>query len=147
MHIVNYAATEPADWTALLDRARSADAAGVDRLIVSDHVVFGEHLEEYGRPEAGGVEGGKQPTGPDGLWLEPMTLLSVLAGLTTHVLDVTSGGPAPGVRIELFEVGDDGARRLVVTTATNADGRTDAPLIAAAAARVGKFEIDFHAGD
>jgi len=46
--------------------------------------VFGEHLEEYGRPEAGGVEGGKQPTGPDGLWLEPLTLLSVLAGITTH---------------------------------------------------------------
>jgi probable F420-dependent oxidoreductase len=84
MHIANYAATDPGDWTALLDRARTADAAGVDRLVVSDHVVFGEHLEEYGRPEAGGVEGGKQPTGPDGLWLEPMTLLSVLAGLTTH---------------------------------------------------------------
>jgi probable F420-dependent oxidoreductase len=84
MHIANYAATDPGNWTALLDRARSADAAGVDRLVVSDHVVFGEHLEEYGRPEAGGVEGGKQPTGPDGLWLEPMTLLSVVAGLTTH---------------------------------------------------------------
>jgi probable F420-dependent oxidoreductase len=84
IHIANYAATDPGDWTALLDRARSADAAGIDRLVVSDHVVFGERLEEYGRPEAGGIEGGQQPTGPDGLWLEPLTLLSVLAGLTTH---------------------------------------------------------------
>ena len=84
IHIGNYAVTDPGDWTPLLERVRSADAAGIDRLVVSDHVVFGEHLEEYGRPEAGGVVGGKQPTGPDGLWLEPLTLLSVLAGITTH---------------------------------------------------------------
>ena len=84
IHIGNYAVTDPGDWTPLLERVRSADAAGIDRVVVSDHVVFGEHLEEYGRPAAGGVEGGKQPTGPDGLWLEPLTLLSVLAGITTH---------------------------------------------------------------
>ena len=65
-------------------RAR-ADAAGVDRVVLSDHVVFGEHLDAYGRPESGGVEGGKQPTGPDGHWLEPMTTLSVVCGMTTHV--------------------------------------------------------------
>ncbi len=53
-----------------------------------------------------------------------------LAGLTTHVLDLTRGGPAPGVRIELYELGKDGDRRLVASTTTNADGRTDKPLIA-----------------
>ena len=31
------------------------------------------------------MEGGKQPTGPDGQWLEPMTVLSVVAGATEHV--------------------------------------------------------------
>ena len=30
---------------------------------------------------------------------------------------------------------------------TNADGRTDAPLISAAAARIGAFELVFHIGD
>ena len=30
------------------------------------------------------MQGGKQPTGPDGHWLEPLTLLSVLAGITSH---------------------------------------------------------------
>ena len=70
-----------------------------------------------------------------------------LAGLTTHVLDVTRGGPAKGVRIELFELEANGARRLVTTAATNADGRTDPPLIGAAEARVGRFELVFHAGD
>ena len=34
----------------MLDQARMADAAGVDRIVVSDHVVFGEHIEEYSRP-------------------------------------------------------------------------------------------------
>ena len=70
-----------------------------------------------------------------------------MAGLTTHVLDVTCGGPAAGVRVELYEFAADGGRRLVATTTTNADGRTDAPLIAAGEARVATFELVFHAGD
>ena len=70
-----------------------------------------------------------------------------MAGLTTHVLDLTRGAPAAGVRIELFELGDDGDRRLVATATTNADGRTDGPLIAAEDARVSRFELVFHAGD
>jgi probable F420-dependent oxidoreductase len=80
-----YAAEDPGAWQPVLDTARAADAAGVDRVLVSDHVVFGEHLEAYGRPETGGVEGGKQPTGPDGHWLEPLTTLSVLCGVTSRV--------------------------------------------------------------
>ena len=70
-----------------------------------------------------------------------------MAGLTTHVLDITRGGPAADVRVELHEIGADGARRLVTATTTNSDGRTDKPLIAADEARVGRFELDFHAGD
>src|SRR5438045_4076097 len=65
--------------------AVTADRAGVDRVLVSDHVVLGEHLEEYGRKELGGIAGGRQPTGPDGHWLEPMTLLALIAGRTTRV--------------------------------------------------------------
>jgi probable F420-dependent oxidoreductase len=83
--LLNFAATDPGDWQFLLDRARAADAAGVDRLVVSDHVVYGEDLEAYGDPGKGGVSGGRQPTGPDGLWLEPLTLLSVVAGCTTRI--------------------------------------------------------------
>ena len=80
-----YAADDPETWQPLFERARAADVAGVDRVLVSDHVVFGEHMEAYGRPESGGVAGGKQPTGPDGHWLEPLTTLSVLCGMTTRV--------------------------------------------------------------
>jgi probable F420-dependent oxidoreductase len=81
----NFAAEDPGSWDHLLDRARAADDAGVDRVTVSDHVVYGENLEAYGRAELGGTAGGRQPTGSDGHWLEPMTLLSVLAGVTSRV--------------------------------------------------------------
>jgi 5-hydroxyisourate hydrolase len=70
-----------------------------------------------------------------------------MAGLTTHVLDITRGKPAAGVLIELHALGDDGARRLVASVRSNADGRTDAPLIAAAEARAGTFELSFHIGE
>ena len=68
-----------------LDAAVAADRAGVDRVVVVDHVVFGEALDDYSRPELGGTAGGKQPTGPDGHWLEPLTVLSVVAGRTSRV--------------------------------------------------------------
>jgi len=83
--VTSFAAEDPGTWQPLFDAATVADEAGVDRLVVSDHVVFGERLEEYGRPEIGGQAGGKQPTGPDGLWLEPLTTLSVLAGMTSRI--------------------------------------------------------------
>lgn len=70
-----------------------------------------------------------------------------MAGLTTHVLDLTHGAPAAGVAIELYEIGADGGRRLLASVSTNSDGRTDKPLIAPAEARVGRYELLFHAGD
>lgn len=70
-----------------------------------------------------------------------------MAGLTTHVLDTTRGRPAGGVVLELFALGPGGARSLIASTRTNADGRTDAPLVSAAEARVGAFELLFHVGD
>lgn len=83
--LVSFAAEDPGGWQSLLDRARAADAAGIDRVVVSDHVVFGENLDAYSRPELGGQAGGRQPTGPDGHWLEPLTTLAVVAGITSRV--------------------------------------------------------------
>jgi probable F420-dependent oxidoreductase len=85
MSLASFAELDPGTWEPLLARAELLDRAGVDRVVLSDHVVFGEHLEEYGRPELGGQEGGVQPTGPDGHWLEPLTTLSVIAGRTTRI--------------------------------------------------------------
>ena len=71
-----------------------------------------------------------------------------LAGLTTHVLDVTRGGPAQSMRVELYRVRSRRARASsIADVATNADGRTDKPLIGAGEARVGLFELVFHAGE
>ena len=83
----SYSPTDPGPggWQPLFDRARAADEAGVDRVFVSDHVVFGERMEEYARPEVGGQEGGRQPTGPDGHWLEPLTVLTALSSVTSRV--------------------------------------------------------------
>ena len=65
--------------------------------------------------------------------------------LTTHVLDVSSGKPASGLKIELFAV-HGAAFELIVTTSTNADGRCDAPLLAGSALKRGEYELRFHAG-
>lgn len=66
--------------------------------------------------------------------------------LTTHVLDTARGRPAAGVRIALYRIGADGAR-MIAETATNADGRTDAPLLAGPALAIGRYELVFAAGD
>jgi 5-hydroxyisourate hydrolase len=47
--------------------------------------------------------------------------------LSTHVLDVARGTPAAGITVALYGL-DAGARTLLSSAITNADGRTDAPL-------------------
>ena len=81
--LLNFSADDPGSWEPLLARAEAADRAGVDRVVVVDHVVFGEALDDYARPELGGQQGGRQPTGPDGHWLEPLTVLAAVAPRTT----------------------------------------------------------------
>lgn len=65
--------------------------------------------------------------------------------LTTHVLDTARGRPAAGVAIALYRL-EGAERRLVAETATNADGRTDAPMLEGAALEAGRYELVFHAG-
>ena len=65
--------------------------------------------------------------------------------LSTHVLDTVSGRPAAGVRIVLTERGAS-AEGLLEDTVTNADGRTDEPLLGGVPLRIGTYEIAFHIG-
>lgn len=65
--------------------------------------------------------------------------------VTTHVLDAGRGCPAAGLRIDLFRL-DGEARVHVRTVETNADGRTDAPVIPKGELEAGVFELQFHAG-
>ena len=78
-------AQSPESWQPTIELAKLADIAGVDRIAVSDHILYGEQLDAYADPSTGGTLGGKQPTDADGHWLEPLTLLSLLAGITTNV--------------------------------------------------------------
>lgn len=80
-----FAAEDPGGWGQVIDLAIAADAAGIDRLVLSDHVAFGEHLEAYADPKRGGAKGGKQPTGPDGHWLDPLATIAYLAAMTSQV--------------------------------------------------------------
>ena len=85
LQLRTFASEEPESWSPVIDQAVAADRAGIGKVVVSDHVVFGENLDAYADPTLGGVAGGKQPTGPDGLWLDPLTVLSVIAGRTSKI--------------------------------------------------------------
>jgi hydroxyisourate hydrolase len=61
------------------------------------------------------------------------------AALTTHVLDVARGRPAPGVGIELWR---EDVR--IATAVTGEDGRTAAPLLGTL--EVGVYELRFAVG-
>lgn len=76
---------DPGDWGFLLEQCEAADQAGIDRIVVSDHVAYGEDLDAYGDPKKGGSAGGKQPTDADGNWLEPLTFLTAVGARTTRV--------------------------------------------------------------
>jgi 5-hydroxyisourate hydrolase len=66
--------------------------------------------------------------------------------LTTHILDTAHGRPAAGVRIDLSIAAAGGWRRLL-TVQSNADGRTDQPLLEGATFAAGHYELLFHVAD
>jgi len=68
--------------------------------------------------------------------------------LTTHVLDTARGVPAAGLRITLDRLGGlEGGRERLAEAVTNADGRTDAPILGRDRFAPGLYELTFHAGD
>ena len=65
--------------------------------------------------------------------------------LTTHILDTTTGKPAAGVEVRLYAIRDERAR--VALAVSNADGRTEKPLLEAATMVAGTYELEFEIGD
>jgi 5-hydroxyisourate hydrolase len=63
--------------------------------------------------------------------------------LTTHVLNLVSGKPAHGLRLRLWRRDTDGTRTLLRETATNEDGRLDAPLLDGEAYVPGAYALEF----
>ena len=68
-----------------------------------------------------------------------------MAKLTTHILDTANGIPAAGVTIRLYSIGTQ--RELLSTSETNADGRTNDPLLDQTSIRTGQYELEFDIGD
>jgi len=66
--------------------------------------------------------------------------------LTTHVLDTARGVPAAGIKILLYRVSGNSHRK-IAEAVTNADGRTDAPILDARSFATGKYELVFQAGE
>jgi probable F420-dependent oxidoreductase len=76
--LANFGATfPPGEWYRFVELGRVADDARIDRIVVVDHVVMGPHPENYAW--------GKFPVPPDAPWLEPLTVLTAIAAVTTRV--------------------------------------------------------------
>lgn len=65
--------------------------------------------------------------------------------LTTHVLDTARGVPAEGIEIALYRVSGNSHRK-IATAVTNADGRTDAPILPQGKVKAGQYELIFFCG-
>ena len=102
-NLPTYAADEPASWRPMVETAQMYDRAGFDRLVVSDHVVFGEAaggVRQAGDRRRPGWQ--VQPTGPDGHWLEPLTDARVHCRVdhtrSGSARNILHGRPAPAGR-------------------------------------------------
>jgi 5-hydroxyisourate hydrolase len=65
--------------------------------------------------------------------------------LTTHVLDTAHGRPAEGMAISLERITAAG-QETIARVRTNADGRTDRPMLADGDFRPGVYELRFETG-
>ncbi len=65
--------------------------------------------------------------------------------LTTHVLDTARGCPGAGIGVALLRLEGD-RRREIARAVTNADGRTDAPILGKDAFTPGVYELVFECG-
>src|SRR5690349_17569733 len=83
------------------------------------------------------------------IWFDDGTIMA--GKLSTHVLDTAAGRPAAGVRITVYMIDSHGggmgnAVRLR-SVITNADGRTDGPLLEGSRFTAGHYRLDFEIGE
>ena len=71
--------------------------------------------------------------------------VQVKGWLSTHVLDLSSGNPAAGLKIKLHFYRASGPE-MILETITNTDGRTDSPLLEGKQFTNGVYELSFDVG-
>ena len=78
----------------------------------------------------------------------PLPKSKIMSGyLTTHVLDTAQGIPAANMVIQLWRIDPAGVgSELLKQIVTNADGRSDEPLLSGAAFVQGVYELRFAVG-
>ena len=66
--------------------------------------------------------------------------------LTTHVLDIFSGKPGKGIKVDLYLI--EGEKKDKINSLIlNNDGRSEKPLVENENFKIGKYEIVFFVGD
>ena len=65
--------------------------------------------------------------------------------LTTHVLDVYSGKPGKGIKVDLYYINND-KREKLNSVILNDDGRTEKALVEGINFKEGKYELVFFVG-
>ena len=66
--------------------------------------------------------------------------------LTTHVLDVYSGKPGKGIKVDLYHISND-QRDKINSVVLNNDGRTSKPLVEGANFKECQYVLVFFVGD
>ena len=69
-----------------------------------------------------------------------------MSKLTSHVLDIYSGKPGVGIKVDVYYISDS-KRNKLNTAVLNKDGRTDKPLVEGSNFKEGKYELVFFVGD
>ena len=67
--------------------------------------------------------------------------------LTTHVLDIYSGKPGKGIKVDLYYYQNDNQKSKITNIVLNNDGRSDNALIEGVDFKEGKYELIFFVGD
>ena len=65
--------------------------------------------------------------------------------LTTHVLDVYSGKPGKGIKVDLYYINNN-KREKLNSVILNDDGRTEKALVEGVNFKEGKYELVFFVG-
>ena len=69
-----------------------------------------------------------------------------MSKLTTHVLDVYSGKPGKGIKVDLYFISGENKKKLK-SIILNEDGRSSQPLVEKDEFKEGKYELVFFVGD
>ncbi|GAB4364848.1 MAG: hydroxyisourate hydrolase [Elainellaceae cyanobacterium] len=69
----------------------------------------------------------------------------MMGGISIHVIDVTRGRPATGMKVEVFRLGDEFSA--IATGVLSSQGTLEHPIAQGEGVDCGIYEVVFHVGD